>query len=125
MTSLRHQRIVLSITLADVLAHSRIPILAAVFGIFSWFGKVAIAFLDARIFRAMGKLAFERRLAVLVATLALYRAFPYIVVLMWHVGLLGRGDGVLSGTGCVRHMTLRSSGEHCSGEAGLVRLDFF
>ena len=82
---LRDQRIVLLIALVSLLAKAGVHVLAAVFGIFSGFGKIGVAAFDARIFGTVWKLSFERGLAVLIAVLALDSAFFQVIVLVRHV----------------------------------------
>ena len=56
---LRNQRIILLVVLVGLLALAWIRILAAMFGIFSRFGKIAVASFDAYVLGAMSKLSFE------------------------------------------------------------------
>src|SRR5262249_23023191 len=92
---LRHQGIVLPIALIPLLPETKIHVLPAMLRVLSRFGKISIVALDARIFRAVWKLSFKRGLAMLVAILAFDRTLLQIIVLVRHIWLLIRGDGVL------------------------------
>src|SRR5437868_12465667 len=97
--SLCHQRIVFLIALVSFLPEAGVHVLAAMLRVLSRFGKIGVTPFDAGIFGAVRKLSVERRLTVLIAILAFDGAFLHIIVLIWHVCLLGRGDGVLPRAG--------------------------